>query len=191
MTPFVHDTAPQRVIFGPGCLDRVAGEVERLESARALVVATPGSGARLGARVAELLGGRSAGLHSEAVIHVPRAVAEKHAKRVLVCADAVSDDSLALLEAKIGRDRIHFVSEPEIRSYATNALPVGDTLLAASILPERVQRLLAKDGVKVELLEMKELCEKAGGASRCLVCQIRSLPDDFTIPDDARLAAFV
>ena len=73
---FIHDAPPQRVVFGAGRLDAVADESARLGISRALVIATPGSGARLGARVAELLGGRSAGLHAQAAIHVPRAVAE-------------------------------------------------------------------------------------------------------------------
>src|SRR5215470_19260898 len=49
---FTYDSPPQRVVFGAGSLTR------------------------LGAGVAELLGSRSAGLYAEAVIHVPRAVAE-------------------------------------------------------------------------------------------------------------------
>jgi maleylacetate reductase len=73
---FVHDAAPQRVIFGEGALAGIADEAARLGLSRALVIATPGSGARLGARVADLLGGRAAGLHAEAVIHVPTAAAE-------------------------------------------------------------------------------------------------------------------
>ena len=73
---FIHDSPPQRVVFGAGRIASVADEAARLGLSRALVIATPGSGARLGARVAELLGGRSAGLHAQAVIHVPRAVAE-------------------------------------------------------------------------------------------------------------------
>jgi maleylacetate reductase len=40
------------------------------------VIATPGSGARLGSRIVELLGSRAAGLHAQAVVHVPRPVAE-------------------------------------------------------------------------------------------------------------------
>src|SRR5580698_5076320 len=55
---------------------RVADEAARLKIERALVVATPGSGARLGQKVSELLGTRSAGLHAQAVMHVPKAVAE-------------------------------------------------------------------------------------------------------------------
>src|SRR5215468_7588930 len=73
---FVHDAPAQRVVLGFGAIARVADEAARLGIAHALVIATPGSGARLGARVVDLLGARAAGLHAEAVIHVPRAVAE-------------------------------------------------------------------------------------------------------------------
>ena len=76
MISFTHDVPPQRVVFASGALRQVGEEAERLGSARALVVATPGSGARLGAKVVELLGARAAGLHAQAVIHVPKAVAE-------------------------------------------------------------------------------------------------------------------
>jgi maleylacetate reductase len=73
---FIQDSPAQRVVFGAGRIAAVADEAARLGMSRALVIATPDSGARLGARVAELLGSRSAGLHAQAVIHVPRAVAE-------------------------------------------------------------------------------------------------------------------
>jgi maleylacetate reductase len=57
-------------------LARVGEETERLAVTRALVVATPGSGVRLGNRVVDLLGARAAGLHAQAIVHVPKAVAE-------------------------------------------------------------------------------------------------------------------
>lgn len=85
MLRFTHDTPSQRVVFGPGSIARAGEETERLKLSRALVVATPGSGARLGENVANLIGDRCAGLHAKAVIHVPRAVAEAgvaEAKRV-------------------------------------------------------------------------------------------------------------
>src|SRR5262249_59496406 len=44
--------------------------------ARALVIATPGSGVRLGKRIVENLAGRAAGLHAQAVMHVPKPVAD-------------------------------------------------------------------------------------------------------------------
>ena len=73
---FTHDVPPQRVVFASGALARVGEEAERLNISRALVVATPGSGDRLGKKVIDILGSRAAGLHAQAVIHVPKAVAE-------------------------------------------------------------------------------------------------------------------
>lgn len=82
-TAFTHDVPPQRVVFASGALARVAQEAERLNIGRALVVATPGSGVRLGNRVGDILGSRSAGLHARAVIHVPKAVADTGLKAAL------------------------------------------------------------------------------------------------------------
>jgi maleylacetate reductase len=73
---FVHDLPSQRVVFAPGALARVADEAARLRLDRALVIATPGSGARLGSRIVENLAGRAAGLHAQAVMHVPKPVAD-------------------------------------------------------------------------------------------------------------------
>jgi maleylacetate reductase len=87
---FTHDVAPQRVVFAAGALARVGAEAERLKIERALIVTTPGSGVRLGKQVAELLGRRAAALHAEAVIHVPKPVAEGG----LAAARAVKADGL-------------------------------------------------------------------------------------------------
>src|ERR687893_809859 len=76
MGAFIHDAVPQRVVFTRGAVERTADEVARLGLSRALVIATPGSGARLGTRICDIIGARAAGLHAEAVVHVPRAVAE-------------------------------------------------------------------------------------------------------------------
>jgi maleylacetate reductase len=73
---FIHDSPHQRVVFALGAVAQVPDEAARLGLRRALVVATPGSGARLGQRLAGLLGERAAGLHAQAVVHVPKAVAE-------------------------------------------------------------------------------------------------------------------
>src|SRR3954468_15490432 len=73
---FVHEIQSQRVVFAAGAITRVADEAARLGMSRALVIATPGSGARLGARLVDILGARAAGLHAQAVVHVPKAVAE-------------------------------------------------------------------------------------------------------------------
>ena len=76
LTSFVHDIPGQRVVFAPGAVARVGDEAGRLGLSRALVIATPGSGARLGGRLIEILGARAAGLHAQAVLHVPKPVAE-------------------------------------------------------------------------------------------------------------------
>jgi maleylacetate reductase len=76
LTSFVHDIPGQRVVFAPGAVARVADEAARLGLSRALVIATRGSGARLGGRLTEILGVRAAGLHAQAELHVPKAVAD-------------------------------------------------------------------------------------------------------------------
>lgn len=112
------------------------------------------------------------------------------ADAMLVCADVLHEDSLALLEARVGRDRMHFVTEEEMHDYATNGLPVGDAVLCPTTLPERVRKLLEREGLTVIELAMTELCEKAGGASRCLVCRFEHAPDSLTIPPESRLDAY-
>src|ERR1700720_1095165 len=76
MISFVHDVPGQRVVFAPGAVVRVAGEAAHLGLNRALVIAPPGSGARLGGRLVEILGARATGLHAQASLHVPKPVAE-------------------------------------------------------------------------------------------------------------------
>src|SRR2546423_14783692 len=76
MISFVHDLPAQRVVFAPGAVVRIADEAARLGLNRALVIATPGSGARLGGRLIEILGPRAAGLHAQAMLHVPKPGAE-------------------------------------------------------------------------------------------------------------------
>jgi maleylacetate reductase len=73
--PFVHDVPAQRVVCRSGAVSLLGEETERLQLKRLLVVATPGSGARLGAHVRDLLSDRAVGLHARAVMHVPRAIA--------------------------------------------------------------------------------------------------------------------
>src|SRR5207247_8910177 len=76
MISFVHDLPAQRVVFAAGAVACVADEAARLGLNRALVIATPGSGARLGGRLVEMLGARAAGLHAQAALHVPKPTAE-------------------------------------------------------------------------------------------------------------------
>src|SRR5258706_4265298 len=73
---FVHDIQGQRVVFAPGAVARVADEAARLGLNRALVIATPGSGARLGGRIVDILGPRAAGPHAQTAPHVAKPLAE-------------------------------------------------------------------------------------------------------------------
>ena len=81
------------MVCAPGALARVGDEAAHLGLERALTIATPGSGARLGARIVARLGSRSAGLHAEAVVHVPKAVAQAGLK---AAKDARADGLVAV-----------------------------------------------------------------------------------------------
>jgi N-dimethylarginine dimethylaminohydrolase len=95
------------------------------------------------------------------------------AGKLLVCPDVVAGDGLARLEEAFGKEALIAVSVDEIRSYATNGLPVGREILAPHLTPARVVDRFRDLGLGVVLLPMVELCEKAGGASRCLVSRAR------------------
>ncbi|MFM2066667.1 MAG: hypothetical protein RLZZ584_1576, partial [Pseudomonadota bacterium] len=96
MNPFIYTSHPQRVIFGPGCLDQVGAEVERLGARRALVLCTPEQVASAG-QVAQRLGDRCAGIYPHAVMHVPvetaRAARAEAARLDADCAVAIGGGS--------------------------------------------------------------------------------------------------
>ena len=77
-------------MFGAGALAQVAEETARLGFERALLIATPGSGARLGQQLLALVGHRAAGLYPHAVMHVPKPVADA----ARVAAQAARSDAL-------------------------------------------------------------------------------------------------
>lgn len=111
------------------------------------------------------------------------------AGKMLLCREVMSPSSVEQLVARFGADRLLDVTEEEIRRYATNGLPIGRALLAPHLIPPRVAALLRDAGMEVISLEMRELCEKAGGASRCLV-SIASVPDGLiSVPEEHTLAA--
>lgn len=108
--------------------------------------------------------------------------------RVLVCPEVIAPPSYALLEKRFGRERLVPVTKDEIRSYATNCLPLGNELLAPSVFPERVRTLVEGLGMKVTHFVLSELCEKGGGATRCLVSHGLLPPGSFQVPEENRLA---
>jgi N-dimethylarginine dimethylaminohydrolase len=102
--------------------------------------------------------------------------------KLLVCPDVVAGDGMRALEHAFGRDALVPVTVEEIRSYATNGLPIGDAVLAPHLTPPRVLEQLRAFGLEVVVLSMRELCEKAGGASRCLVSRARVDEARVTVP---------
>jgi alcohol dehydrogenase class IV len=93
MRTFVHEQLPTRVVFGAGSFDRLAEEMARLGLKRAMVLSTPGQ-RRLAEEAARRLGVATAGIHAEAVMHVPvetARTAREQARRIAAdCAVAVA-----------------------------------------------------------------------------------------------------
>jgi len=109
--------------------------------------------------------------------------------RLMVCPDVIAPNSYALLRERFGEQRLLTVTEDEIKGYATNGLPVGRDLLAPSVVPDAVRARLALLGMRVVPLTMRELCEKGGGSSRCLVSRAQVDAATVRIPDEYRLEA--
>jgi N-dimethylarginine dimethylaminohydrolase len=109
--------------------------------------------------------------------------------RLMVCPEVMAPDSYARLRERFGEQRLLTVTEAEIRGYATNGLPVGRDLLAPSVVPDAVRARLALLGMRVVPLTMRELCEKGGGSSRCLVSRAQVDEGAVRIPAEYRLAA--
>lgn len=84
---FVYETWPGRVVFGPGRVDSVAEEIDRLGVGRVFLVAREMPAAD---RLEQLLDGRLAGRWSEIAQHVPVEIAERARAAVDDCgADCV------------------------------------------------------------------------------------------------------
>lgn len=96
MKTFIYQGTPSRVVFGAGSLHSLAQEIERLGARRALVLSTPEQAASA-EQVAGLLGDRSAGVFSRAVMHVPietaRAAREEAVRLGADCAVAIGGGS--------------------------------------------------------------------------------------------------
>ena len=76
MMNFTYNSLPGRVIFGAGCRERLAPEIEQLGSTRALILSTPGH-EREAKELAKGVGKPAAGHFPGAVMHTPVAVSEQ------------------------------------------------------------------------------------------------------------------
>ncbi|WP_321961406.1 maleylacetate reductase [Paraburkholderia sp. J7] len=70
---FTYEINPGRVLFGPGAIEAVAGEIARLGAKRALILSTPSQQADA-QKLAAQIGPLAAGVFSEAAMHTPVAV---------------------------------------------------------------------------------------------------------------------
>jgi len=107
MKTFTYTANASRVVFGPGALQALPAEIERLGAKRALVLSTPEQ-VDAARRVAALLGERAAGLFPKAVMHVPIETAREardEAKRLGAdCAVAIGGGSTTGLGKAIALD---------------------------------------------------------------------------------------
>jgi maleylacetate reductase len=76
MLSFIYDALPSRVIFGVGCIEKLAEEIERLGASKALVLSTPQQ-RELAMEIAGRLGALAAGVFDRAVMHVPIEIAHE------------------------------------------------------------------------------------------------------------------
>jgi maleylacetate reductase len=107
MLNFIYEQLPVRVVFAGGSFDRLAEEVERLGLKRAMVLSTPGQ-RRLAEEAAKRLGVATAGIHAEAVMHVPvetARLARETARRLAAdCLVAVGGGSTVGLAKAVALD---------------------------------------------------------------------------------------
>jgi maleylacetate reductase len=107
MHSFVFEQLPSRVVFGVGSFDRLAEEIAKLGLKRAMVLSTPGQ-RRLADEASKRLGVATAGIHAEAVMHVPvetARIARETARRLAAdCAVAIGGGSTIGLGKAIALD---------------------------------------------------------------------------------------
>lgn len=81
MINFGYKALPWNIIFAPGALQRLPGELDKLGFSRALVLSTPQQTDQ-GQSVVDLLGERAVGLFDQAVMHVPADTVEQAIREV-------------------------------------------------------------------------------------------------------------
>ncbi|MGM0557930.1 MAG: dimethylarginine dimethylaminohydrolase family protein [Myxococcota bacterium] len=98
--------------------------------------------------------------------------ADEESGLLVICPEAVSEAGYEELLEFLGAIRVHKVSEEESLGYDTNALQVGNTVLAPSTISSGTAQALEDVGLEVRELEFSELLVKGGGAPVCLTCRM-------------------
>jgi N-dimethylarginine dimethylaminohydrolase len=108
---------------------------------------------------------------------------------LVICPSALADEAYKSLVDFLGQIRVHKISEDESLRYDTNALQVGDTVLAPSTISDGTEQALQGVGLSVERLDLSELFGKGGGAPVCLTSRMwRIEASDF--PEQHRWSAY-
>ncbi|WP_321857400.1 maleylacetate reductase [Paraburkholderia tropica] len=146
-TGFTYEINPGRILFGPGTVDAVASEIERLGAKRALVLSTPFQRADA-QRLAEQIGALAAGVFSEAAMHTPVAVT----LRAMAAFEAAGADCLVALG---GGSTIGLGKAIAWRNDAPQIV-VATTYAGSEVTPILGQ---TEDGVKTTVRDRKILPE--------------------------------
>jgi N-dimethylarginine dimethylaminohydrolase len=109
--------------------------------------------------------------------------AQKHL--MVVCPEALADEEYATLRGFLPTTKVHEISRAQSTGYDTNALQVGQTVIAPTSLSSGTEDALASIGLEVERIDLGELFVKGGGAPVCLTNRWWGVRDD-DVPGDVR-----
>ena len=104
---------------------------------------------------------------------------------ILVCPDALLDGEYERLRNFVGEIPVVELSRAQSEGYDTNALQVGDTVLAPQSFSTTAREAAEDLGLTVHTLELGELFSKGGGAPVCLSNRMWGL-DIAEVPDETR-----
>lgn len=122
--------------------------------------------------LADLLGGdvTCITLHDPRLYHLDMALAVLDDGTALVCADAITRESMARIESHPDVTEMIVVPLAEALRFATNIVQVGSAIVTAADAPT-TRRALAKRGYRVRRVELDEF-HHAGGSAACLTARV-------------------
>lgn len=133
--------------------------------------------------LADLLGGdvTCIALHDPRLYHLDMALAVLDDGTALVCADAMSRESLARIESHPEVTEVIVVPLEEALRFATNVVQVGSAVVTAADAPN-TRRALAKRGYRVRRIDLDEF-HHAGGSAACLTARVHGPAADEMAPE--------
>jgi N-dimethylarginine dimethylaminohydrolase len=97
---------------------------------------------------------------------------------LVVCPEALSDEEYAKLRAFLPEAEVHEISREESTGYDTNALQVGQAVIAPASLSTGTEEALTGLGLAVVRIDLGELFVKGGGAPVCLTNRLWGVRED-------------